>query len=258
MLALQSPRPTFPSLTPESRLPPFPSPNFGHRRHGLGEVRLCCWIISAAISVLAFRLRASSIVFSWILALPQQSSLSLVQTSPVSCAKGLPSHVLPPLRTALLPQAYHSWEVPTFKALEKSDPASALLPNYLKADPARRGYDGGVNAKVTDLKVLSNDHDRLAACLNKSLKGKVILNLSGGADTLVPYACGETCFRYLRVASGPGGGWRQENDFVFDDRIFEGVGHEVTSEMAEAAVTFIGDVLAGKIVNAGGVKSTKI
>ncbi len=143
------------------------------------------------------------------------------------------------------------------KALEKSDPASALLPNYLKADPVRRGYDWEVSAKTAGVKVLSNDYDRLRANLNKSLKGKVILNLSGGADKLVPYACGETFFRFLREASGPGGWW-QTNDFVFDDRIFEGVGHETTPAMAEAAVTFIGDVLAGKVGNAGSVKGGKI
>ena len=144
------------------------------------------------------------------------------------------------------------------KALEKSDPASALLPNYLKADPARRGRDWEVIAKATDVKVLSSDYDRLAENLNKSLKGKVILNLSGGADKLVPYACGETFFRFLREASKPGGGWWQENEFIFDDRIFEGVGHEITPEMAEVAVTFIGDVLASKIGKAGNVKSSKI
>lgn len=132
------------------------------------------------------------------------------------------------------------------KALEKSDPASALLPNYLKADPTKRGYDWEVNAEVTEVKVLSSDYDRLAENLNKSLKGKVILNLSGAADKLVPYACGETFFRFLREASGPDGWW-QKNEFIFDDRIFEGVGHEITSEMAKTAVTFIGNVLAGKL-----------
>jgi hypothetical protein len=139
------------------------------------------------------------------------------------------------------------------KALEKSDPASALLPNYLKADPTKRGYDWEANAKATEVKVLSSDYDRLAEGLNKSFKGKVILNLSGGEDKLVPYACGETFYRFLREASGPDGWW-QKNEFIFDDRIFEGVGHEITPEMSETAVAFIGDMLAGKIRKAGSVK----
>ena len=143
------------------------------------------------------------------------------------------------------------------KTVEKSDPASALLPNYLKADPLRRGYDWEVNAKVTDVKVFSSDYDRLVEKLNKSLRGKAILNLSGGADKLVPYACGETFFTFLREASRHGGWW-QDNEFIFDDRTFEGVGHEVTPKMIEVSVTFIGDVLASEIGKAGSVKSSKI
>jgi hypothetical protein len=64
-------------------------------------------------------------------------------------------------------------------------------------------------------------------------------------------------FRFLREASRQGGWW-QDNEFNFDDRIFEGVGHEMTPEMAEVAVTFIGDVLASKIGKAGSVKNSKI
>jgi len=142
------------------------------------------------------------------------------------------------------------------KTLEKSDPASVLLPNYLKANPTKRGYDWEVNEQITDVKVLSSDYDRLVERLNNSLKGKVILNLSGGADKLVPYACGETFFRFLREASEPDGWWK-ENEFIFDDRIFEGVGHEITPEMAGTAVTFIGDVLAGKVGKVS-VKSSRI
>lgn len=142
--------------------------------------------------------------------------------------------------------------------MDNSDPAGMLLPNYLKADP-NRGYDWekGSEAAKNVGKVLASDHDRLSKKLNATLKGKVILNLSGGADKLVPYACGEIFFNYLRTAISPGGWWAN-NGVVFDDRIFESVGHEMTPAMAEAAVTFVSDVLAGEVGGKGGVKASKI
>lgn len=142
--------------------------------------------------------------------------------------------------------------------MDNSDPAGALLPNYLKADP-QRGYDWekGSEAVKNVGSVLASDYSRLSKKLNATLRRKIILNLSGGADKLVPYSCGEIFFDYLRKAIGPGGWWAN-NRVVFDDRVFEGVGHETTPAMAEAAVTFISDVLAGDIGGKGSVKASRM
>lgn len=147
---------------------------------------------------------------------------------------------------------------PLVDEIDRSDPAGMLLPNYLKADP-KRGYDWekGSEAAKNVGTVLASDHDRLSAKLNATLKGKTILNLSGGADKLVPYSCGQIFFDYLRGAISPGGWWAN-NGIVFDDRVFEGVGHETAPAMAEAAVTFIGVVLAGEFGGKGVVKKSRI
>jgi len=142
--------------------------------------------------------------------------------------------------------------------IERSDPAGCLLPSYLKGDP-KRGYDWESSSEAaSDLsKVLPTDHTRLSAKLDATLKGKAILNLSGGADKLVPYGCGRAFYDYLKGAIGPGGWWAN-NGIVFDDRIFDGVGHSVSPAMIDTAVEFIGQFLAGDVGNKAGAGSSRI
>lgn len=133
-------------------------------------------------------------------------------------------------------------------AVGVSDPAGLLLPNELKAPRsvgAAESLDPTLSAQVQTAKVLDG-----------SLKNKTILNLSGGADKLVPYAMSETFLRFLKRAIGPGGWWK-DNGLVLDDRVFEGVGHESTPAMNAAAVAFIGDALAGDIGRRG-VRESRI
>jgi pimeloyl-ACP methyl ester carboxylesterase len=121
------------------------------------------------------------------------------------------------------------------EAVRDTDPAGLLLPTAMQGP-----------ATVADVIPPAAELAERAALLQANLAGKKILNLSGGADKLVPYACGETFLRYLKVAIDPREGWWGTNDgVVFEDRVFDGVGHETTAEMAEVAVTFVGDVLAG-------------
>jgi len=142
--------------------------------------------------------------------------------------------------------------------MERSDPAGHLLPSYLKADP-KRGYDWetGSDEGRNLNKVLPTDYARLSSKLDATLKGKAILNLSGGADKLVPYGCGRVFFDYLKGAVGPGGWWTN-NGVVFDDRRFDGIGHNVSPAMADAAVEFIGKVLSGEIGGKANAKASRI
>jgi pimeloyl-ACP methyl ester carboxylesterase len=122
-------------------------------------------------------------------------------------------------------------------AVRASDPAGCLLPQEMQG-----------SAKVTNV-VPSWSYTRaeITEALTAKLANKTILNLSGGADKLVPYACGETFLRFLKAAIDPEKGWWKNHGVVLEDQIFDGVGHETTPEMAEAAVTFIADVLAGEV-----------
>ena len=74
----------------------------------------------------------------------------------------------------------------------------------------------------------------LAPLMAKTLGNKRILSLSGGADKLVPYRCGEPFLSWLKKAIGKGG-WYEQGGVVFEDMVFDGVGHEVPHCYGEGA-----------------------
>jgi hypothetical protein len=135
-------------------------------------------------------------------------------------------------------------------ALDAADPAARLLP---------------LAARATALPPLKAPRERalapparrgLTARMNRALGGKAVLNLAGGKDKLVPYANSEPFLKFLKHAIDPDKGWWREGGMYFEDRVFADAGHEMTPEMAAAAVRFVGDVLEGKIkTSAGGIKS---
>ncbi|EON63224.1 hypothetical protein W97_02451 [Coniosporium apollinis CBS 100218] len=73
--------------------------------------------------------------------------------------------------------------------------------------------------------------------LRERLGGKRLLNMSGGADKLVPYSCGVTFLDYLKNEISRTGCCELE------DIVFDGAGHEMTAAMAEKAVAFVCDSL---------------
>jgi hypothetical protein len=111
-------------------------------------------------------------------------------------------------------------------AIGQCDPAGMLLPSELqvKNPKSTAGLVQAPGSKSTLLK--------------KALGHKSILNLSGGADKLVPYSCSLPFLSFLKKEIGSEG--------VLDDRVFAGVGHECTPEMQDVAVEYIVSVLAGK------------
>lgn len=122
------------------------------------------------------------------------------------------------------------------QAVRQTDPAGLLLPEEMKAP-----------AQVTDVVPFNVARDHISNVLKFTLENKRIMNLSGGADKLVPYAQSETFMDFLKAAIDPKEGWWKNNGVVLDDRIYDGVGHECTADMANDAIKFIGDVLAGEI-----------
>lgn len=85
--------------------------------------------------------------------------------------------------------------------------------------------------------VTQSEKERLLPLMRKTLQGKRILNLAGGADRLVPYAQAEPCLGWLKRAIAPGGWF--EDGFVLEDLVFGGVGHEMTPGMMKEAIRFI-------------------
>ncbi|TLD23810.1 hypothetical protein PspLS_06741 [Pyricularia sp. CBS 133598] len=71
--------------------------------------------------------------------------------------------------------------------------------------------------------------------LTSRLRGKRLLNCSGGDDKLVPYYCSKPFVEFMKGAQQE---W-SELDLVFDDRVYAGAGHEFSPGMVTDAVQFL-------------------
>lgn len=71
----------------------------------------------------------------------------------------------------------------------------------------------------------------------KRLTSKSVLNMSGGADKLVPYTCSQPFLKFLEKAKGSSHDVHAPFDIV--DKVFDGVGHECTTPMMDEAESFI-------------------
>lgn len=124
-------------------------------------------------------------------------------------------------------------------AVRASDPAGLLSPYGSKQSAnAQAGAEGGLTLA---------ERKRLRALFDARLRGKSIFLLSGGADKMVPYKQSEAFLRHLRVAIAKGG-FFEDGDFAMEDRVFQGVGHEMSGEMAAKAQEWVCDWLAGGVV----------
>jgi hypothetical protein len=134
-------------------------------------------------------------------------------------------------------------------AIDVTDPAGLFLPMGAKAT----GLPPLAEPKEEALEPVVKQ--RAVVQLNRSLKGKAVQNLAGGADKLVPHASSVPFFTYLKRARESW--WKDGKDFWFEDRVFDGVGHVFSPEMTEAAVKFVGDVVGGdiKVDSAGSSRS---
>ncbi|EKG10755.1 hypothetical protein MPH_12138 [Macrophomina phaseolina MS6] len=132
---------------------------------------------------------------------------------------------------------------------------SADFPRALVEAVARYDPAGLLMHSIADSNApTAAEKQRLADELKNHLKGKRILNLSGGADKLVPYACGERFLDFLKksIRDDPALGLELE------DLIFNEAGHETTPAMAERAVNFICDSLASENPSSSAVRESKI
>ena len=86
--------------------------------------------------------------------------------------------------------------------------------------------------------IRESEKESLRSLMEKSLKGKRILNLAGGSDKLVPYRCSEPFLSWLKNAT-ESGGFFADGEVVLEDIVFEGVGHEVFPGMVEEVHRFV-------------------
>lgn len=141
---------------------------------------------------------------------------------------------------------WHGSSTPGEKFLGSKDFPKALLTTVDKYDPAglllSEVFPRNVSVDEAKRELSDAEKKRLWPMMRQHLAGKRIFNLSGGADKLVPYTCSEPFLTWLKTAIKPGG-WYADQGVVFKDKVYEGVGHEMTPVMMQDAVQFIVETL---------------
>lgn len=173
---------------------------------------------------------------------------------------------------------------PDYIRLMRQRAGKSKLPTWTSTDPPGRDFLGSKDfpkglVETTDKfdpaglllgeldTVTGEDHlhepsdaekTRLRPILRDTLGGKRILCLSGGADKLVPYSCGEPFLSWLKHALRKDGGWFNDRGVVLEDIVDEKAGHEYSAKMKTEAVRFISETLAGEGGLRAGSRSSKI
>lgn len=135
---------------------------------------------------------------------------------------------------------------------------TALLDAIDTHDPA-----GTITRGVYDLSSVRNFPERfrnpeaqshMEARLRQTVQGKAFLNLSGADDKLVPYRCSEGFVDWLSDTVTTRG---FAANFIFQNKVFEGVGHALSPDMAKEVDRFVVAFLSGSQA-ALGFKNSRI
>ncbi len=144
-------------------------------------------------------------------------------------------------RLSRLP-SYAATTPPGASFLGSPDFPDALRDAVARYDPAGLLLPGHFNPTGPDAEVGHAALDRFRGLVRERLHGKHILNLSGKADKLVPYAAGEPFLKVLKRVLAEDPSLRVD----FEDVLFDGVGHAFPRSMVEKATEWICDVLANE------------
>lgn len=110
-------------------------------------------------------------------------------------------------------------------AVEKYDPAGLIMAEL-----------GSVTGDDRSREPSGDEKDKISRILDQTLRGKRILLLSGAADKLVPYKCGEPFLIFLKQAIS---GYYKAGNIVMEDLVFDGVGHEISPDMVSELIRFV-------------------
>lgn len=116
------------------------------------------------------------------------------------------------------------------EAVRRYDPAGSLL-----------GF-GSSREERFRRDPISDEKEAMLPLLHNSFRGKRILNMSGAADKLVPYSCSEPFLKWLHRAISPSG-WFSDLHLTLVDVCFDGVGHELSPDMAKMLDQFVVETL---------------
>lgn len=88
------------------------------------------------------------------------------------------------------------------------------------------------------------EKSKISMVLDRTLRGKRILLLSGGADKLVPNKCGEPFLIFLKRAINT---YYKHGSIILEDRVFDDVGHEISPEMVGELIRFVDESLGANL-----------
>lgn len=125
-------------------------------------------------------------------------------------------------------------------AVACNDPAGRIFGKLFEISPDRLSRKE--ENKYSDL--TPNEIEVLRPIIQNSFYGKRILNLSGGADKLVPYAMGRPFLDWLKGVIRPGGAYG-DSGLVLEDFIIDGAQHEVPPSMVNHMQRFLVETLEG-------------
>ncbi|KAI9048596.1 hypothetical protein LZ554_007429 [Drepanopeziza brunnea f. sp. 'monogermtubi'] len=138
---------------------------------------------------------------------------------------------------------YTTTSPPGSSFLGSPDFPTALITSVSKSDP--RGLLFGTAPIPTPSPAPSPaEQARLGPLLDARIRNKKILVCSGAADKLVPYHCSQPLLDFLKAATEPDAGWYRDGGVSLDDRVYEGVGHAYSEDMARDVVRFVSEFLA--------------
>ncbi|OKL63464.1 hypothetical protein UA08_02079 [Talaromyces atroroseus] len=139
------------------------------------------------------------------------------------------------------------------ETVQKKDPA-AVLSGQLDASKKIEFIRTGVYAHPADD---DEGKAKTQSILDRHLRGKRILCLSGATDKLVPYRLFEPFMSWLKGIVTPAGGNGGDGDIYLEDIVFKNTAHELTEAMMQEVLRFMYDsVLA--LDRPNGAKVAKI
>ena len=120
------------------------------------------------------------------------------------------------------------------EAVKRADPAGLLwsLP----------GLNWHRDQEHLHTSLTEEERQILQPVMTRCFGNKRILNLSGGADKLVPYAHSKPFVDWLKTVSRKGG-WFEGSGLVVEDIVFDSVGHDVPSPMVDEMVRLLRESL---------------
>ena len=146
-------------------------------------------------------------------------------------------------------------EPPGKSFMGSEDFPKGLMDAVRRYDPAGLFLgDSATSGTSEELKVDAEKEGVVRQRMQKTLSGKRLLCLSGGADKLVPYKCAEPFMQWLKSAVTENGIFH-DGEVVLKDLIFDGVGHEMSKEMLAEALGFIMESLEAKVSSAADARS---